>query len=208
MYIAEIAPARIRGSLVTLQQMAIVVGILLADLVSHLLVDIGTTLAVDVRLRRRASLPAVHRFVHGPGKPALVAQRGLYDRPGHPRPRGRPIARRNGDAGNRLSLTQESGSLGELFRPGLRVALVIGVVLAVLGQISGINTVIYYAPSIFLKAGFEEASSATWASVLVGITNTIFTVISLLVIDRVGRRALLMIGAEAWPCRWPWPACA
>src|SRR5690606_13504563 len=76
----------------------------------------------------------------------------------------------------RASLAREEGSFAELLRPGLRLALVIGVVLAVLGQVSGINSIIYYAPKVFLTAGIGEARAALWATVLVGLTNFFSTI--------------------------------
>lgn len=196
MYIAELAPARIRGRLVTLNQMAIVTGILLANVVSGLLVDTSPN---DWRwMFASAAVPSFLLFIAllgVPESPRWLAKRGAYEQAGS------ILARVNGPqrAGEeleeiRLALAQESGSFLDLFGPGLRVALAIGVVLAILGQVSGINTIIYYAPKIFLAAGFEATRSATWATVLVGITNFVSTIISLWVIDKVGRRPLLLWG--------------
>lgn len=196
MYIAEIAPARIRGTLVTLQQMAIVTGVLLANITSGLLVDIGKN---NWRwMFASAALPSLLlliALIAVPESPRWLAKRSRYDR-------AKAILARVGGRRHaeselqeiKTSLAGESGSALELFSPAVFPALVIGAILAILGQLSGINTVIYYAPSIFLKAGFPEASSATWATVLVGLTNFVSTVVSLAVIDKVGRRPLLMIG--------------
>lgn len=196
MYIAEISPARIRGALVTLNQMAIVSGILLANLVSGLLVNIGPN---NWRwMFASAALPAFLLFLAlfaVPESPRWLAQRGLFDRALKILSRVNGRAQAEVELGEiKSALAQEPGSIGELFQPGLRVALIIGVVLAILGQVSGINTVIYYAPTIFLKAGFAETSSATWANVLVGATNFLITVASLVIIDKIGRKALLLIG--------------
>ncbi|MBI4578419.1 MAG: sugar porter family MFS transporter, partial [Planctomycetes bacterium] len=196
MYIAEIAPARIRGALVTLNQMAIVTGILLANLAAGLLVDTGEN---NWRyMFASAAVPSLLLLVAlfaVPESPRWLAKQGLSDR-------ALAILARVGGRSHaevelgeiQTALAEEGGAFRELFGPGLRVALVIGVVLAVLGQISGINTVIYYAPKIFLKAGYAETSSATWANVMVGTTNFVITIVSLAVIDRIGRKALLMIG--------------
>jgi len=196
MYIAEIAPARIRGALVTLNQMAIVSGILLANLASGLLVDTGEN---NWRwMFASAAIPSLLLLVAlfaVPESPRWLAQQGLHGRALGilARIAGRSRAEVELTEIN-ASLSRESASFWHLFGPGLRVALLIGVVLAILGQVSGINAVIYYAPKIFLKAGFAETSSATWANVLVGSTNFVITIVSLLVIDRIGRKALLMIG--------------
>jgi sugar porter (SP) family MFS transporter len=196
MYIAEIAPARIRGRLVTLNQMAIVTGILVAYFVAWLLVDTG-----DNNWRwmfASESLPALLLLVGlllVPESPRWLAKRGELDQALAVLTRVGGQARATYELEEiTLALSREEGTLAELLRPGLRVALMIGVVLAILGQISGINTIIYYAPKIFLKAGFEEARSAMWATVLVGTTNCVVTIVSLCVIDKIGRKPLLLLG--------------
>lgn len=196
LYIAEIAPARLRGRLVTLQQMAIVTGILMANLTGGLLADSGEH---NWRwMFASAALPSLLLFIallFVPESPRWLAKQNLFER-------ARAILTRVGGRGHadseladiRQVLSQEEGSLWELLRPGLRIPLLIGLTLAVLGQVSGINTVIYYAPKIFLAAGFVKTTDAVWATVPIGITNFVMTVVSLLVIDQLGRKALLMIG--------------
>jgi SP family arabinose:H+ symporter-like MFS transporter len=196
LYIAEISPARIRGRLVTLNQMAIVTGILLADVVSWLLEGIG-----DANWRwmfASAAFPAIVLLIgllFVPESPRWLAKAGQH---------GQALAILTTIGGRRHAesemaeiesvLAEETGSLWELFGRRFRLALVIGIVLAVLGQITGINTIIYYAPKIFLTAGFEKASAAMWASVLVGITNFTSTIVALCLIDKVGRKPLLLFG--------------
>ncbi len=195
-YIAEIAPARIRGALVTLNQMAIVTGILLAYLACGLLVEAGRD---NWRwMFASAAVPAFGLFIaltYVPESPRWLAKQGLWQ------PAFEVLARVGGAAHAetelaeiRDSLTREAGSLRDLFGPGLRLALLIAVVLAVLGQISGINAVIYYGPRIFQQAGFVQKADSVWATVPIGVTNMIVTVISLAVIDRIGRRPLLAVG--------------
>lgn len=81
-----------------------------------------------------------------------------------------------------------------LMQPWLRTPLMIAVCIMFFQQFVGINTVIYYSPKIFLMAGFESTLSAIWASVGIGIVNVVFTVISLYLVDRIGRRKLYFIG--------------
>ena len=92
------------------------------------------------------------------------------------------------------SLEGEEGSITELFKPGLRKALMIGIIISIFAQVVGIGAVIYYAPKIFLKAGFETASSGLLATVMVGIVNFLGTIVSFLIIDRFGRKPLMYIG--------------
>ncbi|EMR00970.1 D-xylose transporter [Cesiribacter andamanensis AMV16] len=93
----------------------------------------------------------------------------------------------------KVALAQETGTIRELFKPGLRMALGVGVVLALFSQITGINAIIYYAPEIFKSIGFATESAFT-QTLFIGLVNTIFTFVALWLIDRAGRRALLLWG--------------
>ena len=92
------------------------------------------------------------------------------------------------------SLKKQRGGRAELFNPLVKPALIIGASLAIFQQVTGINTVIYYAPTIFQFAGITSASSAILATVGVGVVNVIFTIVAIALLDRVGRRPLLLIG--------------
>jgi SP family arabinose:H+ symporter-like MFS transporter len=94
----------------------------------------------------------------------------------------------------RDALAHEGATLGELFRPGVRRALCVGTGLAVFTQVTGINAIMYYAPKVFTEAGFGTAA-AYWCGVWVGLTNLVFTLASMAVVDYLGRRSLLLIGA-------------
>jgi MFS family permease len=91
------------------------------------------------------------------------------------------------------AIAQETGSIAQLFLPGLRIVLVIGVVLAVLQQITGINVFLYYAPEIFKKMG-TGASAALLQTVVVGAVNLSFTIIAIWTVDRLGRKPLMLVG--------------
>lgn len=91
------------------------------------------------------------------------------------------------------AIARESGSLAQLFRPGMRIVLVIGVTLAVLQQVTGINVFLYYAPEIFKKMG-SVSDVALLQTVLVGAVNLLFTVIAIWTVDRLGRRPLMLVG--------------
>ncbi len=93
-----------------------------------------------------------------------------------------------------LAQQTESGHWTDLFRRQVRPALVVGLGLAVFQQITGINTVIYYAPNILQTAGFNSASGAILATVGVGVVNVAMTVVAMFLVDRAGRRPLLLVG--------------
>jgi sugar porter (SP) family MFS transporter len=88
---------------------------------------------------------------------------------------------------------QQKAHWSELFNPNLRAPMIVGIGLAVAQQVTGINTVIYYAPTIFKAAGMSSASVAILASVGVGIVNVVLTLVAMQLVDRVGRRPLLLV---------------
>ncbi len=194
LYIAEIAPARVRGALVSVNQLAIVTGILLAYFVNWIFAGAG---------------PANWRWMYGTGAlPSVLFFLLLLGVPESPRwlvKNGREdeartvLARADtaeaAAAGIREikdTLALEEGSFREIFRPAFRRPLLIAVVLAVFQQITGINAILYYAPRIFEGAGFERMS-AIGQSTVVGLVNMLFTVVAIVLADKVGRRPLLLI---------------
>jgi sugar porter (SP) family MFS transporter len=194
LYIAEIAPARVRGALVSVNQMAIVTGILLAYFVNWIFAGTGPS---NWRYMYAAgAVPSVLFFLlllRVPESPRWLLKRDREDEA------SRVLARVNtAEAAAqeirdiRETLALEKGSFGELFRPGFRRPLVIAVVLAVFQQITGINAILYYAPRIFESAGFARMS-AIGQSTIVGFANLVFTVVAIVLADRVGRRPLLLI---------------
>ena len=106
-----------------------------------------------------------------------------------------------GDLDNQIreiqeTIASERGSLAEVFEPRLRRPLVVAVALAVLQQITGINTILFYGSVIFTeKVAGQSAASALWANVLIGVVNLVATVVALAIIDRVGRKPLLLLAA-------------
>jgi len=93
-----------------------------------------------------------------------------------------------------VAIDSEKVSWKLIFTPWLRNALIIAVGIMFFQQFVGINTVIYYSPKIFLKAGFEGNEAAIWASVSVGVINVLFTIVSIMLVDKIGRRKLFFIG--------------
>jgi sugar porter (SP) family MFS transporter len=197
MYIAETSPARIRGRLVTLNQLAIVVGSTASIIVAYFLLQSG----VSGAWRWMFASACV---------PGLVLAIGLFFVPHSPRwlveknrlPEARRVLTKTDGAENAdsemkailASILEEKGNLWELFGPGVRVALLIAVGLAFFQQWTGVSTMTFYAPIIYQKAGFTQVSGAIGQTVVMNLFNIIVTVISLLIVDRVGRRPLLLWG--------------
>ena len=94
----------------------------------------------------------------------------------------------------RAAIAQETGSIRQLFQPGMRLVLVIGVTLAVLQQITGINVFLYFAPEIFKKLG-SETNVALLQQAIVGAVNLLFTIIAIWTVDRLGRKPLMLVGS-------------
>lgn len=196
MYISEISPARIRGRLVSLNQFTIVSGILLTYFSNWLLVDIGPNnwrWMFGVEAIPAGIFLLLLCFV--PESPRWLAKQGRRDNA------LAVLTKINGRERADLelseietTLTEEAGIFHELLRPGLRKILIIAILLGFFSQICGIDAVIYYAPKIFLQSGYKSASAAFFASLIVALTNFLFTIIAILYVDKLGRRPLLLFG--------------
>lgn len=197
-YISEISPPQLRGRLVSLNQLAVVLGILLAYLTNWRLSLLGES---------------SWRWMFGVGVvPSIALLLGLLTIPESPRwllAHGRP--RQGREALERISpsaevdhlineilheTSTESTNIRDLFAPALRGRLVVAVLLAVFQQISGINTVLYYG-SLMFSERFANASAtaAIGANVIVGLVNLVSTILAMNLIDRIGRRALLLMSS-------------
>jgi sugar porter (SP) family MFS transporter len=202
LYIAEVAPARIRGRMVSLNQLAIVSGIVVVYYVNALIADLGDhTWNVVWGWRwmfASGALPAVLFFgllFLVPESPRWLTERGRESE-------ARAILERVGGREQadaqmqevRLTLAQETGSLGQLIEPGMRRPLLVALTLAVLQQITGINVVLYYCPEIFKTAGVT-ATQALNDTVAVGAVNMLFTLVAIWMVDKLGRKPLLLVGA-------------
>ena len=210
MYIAEIAPAAVRGRLVSFNQLNIVIGISAAFFTNYLILRLGQSdLAWAEALRLDAwnwrwmlgleTLPAVLYFgalfavpesprwlvMHGRDEEATRVLENVSDTAAEDV--------RAVKASLHAEQSTESAALRELFRPAMRLVLTIGIVIAILQQITGINSVFFYAPMIFEQSGIGTDASFMQA-VLVGLVNLVFTILAILFIDRLGRRPLLGFG--------------
>jgi sugar porter (SP) family MFS transporter len=196
LYISEIAPARIRGALVSVNQMAIVTGILLAYFINWAFAGVGPS---NWRWMYAAgALPSVIFFIlllRVPESPRWLVKQGRESEALGVLSRVNTADLAAAEVSSiKEALAMEKGSLAELFRPGFRRALLIAVVLAILQQITGINAVLYYAPRIFERAGFSRMS-AIGQSTIVGFVNMLFTIVAIVLVDRIGRKPLLLTAA-------------
>ncbi|WP_324670510.1 sugar porter family MFS transporter [Hymenobacter sp. GOD-10R] len=197
LYIAEIAPARIRGQLVTLNQLAIVTGILLAYVASYYLAGLGlnswrwmfasAALPSLLFMLTLLLVPESPRWLLGRGREAEAL--GTLTR------LNGPAAAATEAAEIQAALVAERGEEANVYQPHLRRPLRIAVVLAVLQQITGINTILYYGSIIFTEYNGQSASSAIGANALIGGINFAGTVVALFIIDRVGRKPLLLFAS-------------
>ncbi len=201
LYISEIAPAKNRGMLVTLYQLAIVIGINLIYFVNLKISNYGDE-AWNVEYGWRymlasGILPALLFFILlfiVPESPRWLTKNGKADEAllvlekVNGKDQAKHVLKEILDA-----LKHETGTISDLFKPGLRKAMIVGIVLALFSQITGINAIIYYAPEIFKTAGFDTESSLL-QTVIIGLTNTVFTFVAIWLIDRAGRKTLLLWG--------------
>ncbi|TDX00600.1 sugar porter family MFS transporter [Dinghuibacter silviterrae] len=188
-YISEIAPARTRGRLGMLQQLAIVTGILVSFISNYLIAKYHPV--DDWRYMLGAAVvPSLVFFLLlllVPESPRWLALMG----------RGDEARRIFGKLGTEPPAIEEgsghTATLSEVFAPRYRRVTVIGLVFAAVAQLTGINIIFYYAPLIFEKS--HTGGSALFQTLLTGIVNLVFTILAFWLIDRVGRKKLLLVGS-------------
>ncbi len=198
LYISEVSPPKVRGGLVSFNQLAITSGILLAYLVNFAFKDVAGNWRWMLGVAVIPGVALAVGMLTVPHTPRWLMQQGREDgaRSVLKRLRGSdPEADVDGeiDTIKEANAKEQSTKLKDLIRPNIRPLIWIGLGLAVFQQFVGVNTVIYYAPTILSATGLTNSASIT-QTVFVGVTNVVFTIIAVLLLDRVGRRKLLLIG--------------
>jgi SP family galactose:H+ symporter-like MFS transporter len=197
LYLAEIAPAKIRGALVSFNQLAVTLGILGAYLVGYALaaggawrwmLGLGGVPGV-VLATGMFFLPETPRWLAGHGhmdqaKQALLRLRG----------RDTDVTTELAQLRDDLTAPAKSRPQSQIGHAGNRLPLIVGIGLAIFQQVTGINTVIYFAPTIFQASGLSSASAAILATAGIGVVNVVMTAVAIWLVDRVGRRVLLIWG--------------
>jgi len=212
MYIAEISPPEMRGRMVSFNQLNIVIGISVAFFTNFLILKLGQS---DATWTKTLMFNEYNwRWMLGlETLPAVLYFFGLFFVPESPRwqvMKGREVEaiktlkkvvspeqaeQQVLDVKESLKTVKKETKIpiSELFKPAMRLVLTIGIVIAILQQITGINSVFFYAPMIFEQSGIGTDASFVQA-ILVGLTNLVFTIVAILFIDKVGRKPLLIVG--------------
>ena len=210
-YISEVSPAKIRGTLVSLYQLAVTIGFLLAYLMNWV-IDANGSLSVAGNLWTNMwncemwrgmlgseTLPALLFFAvifFIPESPKWLIVNGKIDKASRVLNK---IYASQAEVQEEIDVTCKSlegenkGKWSDLLKPGILVAVIAGSAIAILGQFMGVNAVLYYGPKIFSEAGFDNPMFST---VLVGIVNMVTTILAVFIIDRVGRKQLIYWGVS------------
>jgi len=204
LYIAEISPAHLRGRLVALQQIAIISGMVVVAIVNWLIALQGDH-AWNVTTGWRwmfgsETLPAVLFFACltlVPESPRWLIKMGRTAEALGVLTRLAGPERATWEAADiQRTVAEETGRLSDLLRPGYRRILVIGVILAILQQVTGINAIVYYTPSIFRSSGSTDIWALFW-TIITQAVNLTFTLVAIAVVDRLGRKPLLILTSTA-----------
>lgn len=203
MYVAEIAPSKIRGILITIYQLAITMGILISYIVNYGLHDVENNWRWMFATGLIPSVVFFSGLIFIPESPRWLMKKGLKEKAIAVLRRidgGQSVKGSEGveEAAREieLSISDANGKTNilSLFKPVYRKVMILGFLLAVFVQISGINTVIDYAPKILMAAGLEIKNALLQTS-LIGLVNFAFTFIALWLIDKIGRKLLYIIGS-------------
>jgi sugar porter (SP) family MFS transporter len=196
LYISELAPKKLRGGMVSLNQLMITSGIAIAYLVNYGLRNVGDNWRWMLGLGAVPGVLLALGMIFVPHTPRWLveAERDEEAEQVLQRARGE-----DEDVQEEIQeieeVSEEEGTLSDLLAKSVRPLLVVGLGLAIFQQLVGVNTVIYYAPTILTHAGVGN-SGALGDTVFIGVTNVVFTIVAILLLDKLGRRVFLLVGTS------------
>lgn len=194
-YISEQAPPRLRGGVTTFNQLMVTTGILIAYLVSAGFQNVTGTWRWMLGLSIVPGLALAIGMLFVPYSPRWLVSKERYDEAREVLEHTRTEQEASDEVDGIRDTVQAAGSieLKSLFVRPLRPLMIVGLALAIGQQLIGVNTVIYYSATILKSTGLS-ANSSILQAISVGLTNVVFTIVAILLIDKVGRRPLLLIG--------------
>lgn len=195
LYIAEVSPFELRGGLVSLNQLAITIGILCSFLINYAFTNIDGSWRWMFGIGLVPAVLLSLGMLFLPESPRWLVKQGMIDKAiatlQHLR-NSSNVSHEITEIRNSLQIKQ--ASFREIFAPWIRPVLFLGIMLGFIQQVTGINTIIYYAPTIFQMAGFPDASSSILATVGIGVVNVLATIFAVRYLDKLGRRPLILAG--------------
>ena len=200
LYIAEISPTRNRGALVTINQLMITVGILVSYITDYWIANDADPFSWRLMFHIGV-IPGITLFIGMfflPETPRWLISKGRIEE-------GAMVLKKVEDANliesslNKLkdeiaTEEQNRGSIKNVFASGLKYPLIIGIGIMILAEFTGIDTIVYYTPKIFRIAGYISNEQSILPAIIVGGANVLFTILSLFLVDKIGRRPLYFIG--------------
>jgi sugar porter (SP) family MFS transporter len=193
LYISELAPPKIRGGLVSFNQLMITTGILIAYIVDFALKGITNNWRWMLGLGAAPGIALAVGMALMPFSPRWLVEKGRDDEARDVLRRARGTDDVDDEIAEIKEVSEEERPLRELLTPKVRPMLMVGLGLAIFQQIIGINTVIYFAPTILKFAG-AGTSKSIGQTVFIGVTNVVFTIVAVLLLDKLGRRIFLLVG--------------
>ncbi len=195
LYIAEVSPFELRGALVTLNQLAITIGILCSYIINYIFTNIDGSWRWMFGIGLIPAILLSIGMIFLPESPRWLIKQNRLDQASAILKKLRNLSDVSHEINEiKRSLQIKQASFREIFKPWILPVLFLGSMLGFIQQITGINTIIYYAPSLFQLAGFQDTSSSILATVGVGVVNVLATFIAIFYLDKVGRRPLLLTG--------------
>ena len=195
LYIAEVSPSELRGALVSLNQLAITIGILCSYLINFAFTSIEGSWRIMFAIGIIPAMLLCIGMFFLPESPRWLIKQNLMNQAIKTLERLRNSKNVHKEIADiKKSLQLKQANFREIFSPWIRPVLFLGAMLGFIQQVTGINTIIYYAPTIFQLAGFKDASTSILATVGIGVVNVLATIFAVFFIDRIGRRPLLLVG--------------